>query len=97
MSSLLQILAHETPEERHSDLLRPPTGAPTPTLHAPQGAPGETEPLDRRWLRSNTVAVGVAGLLVLGSYGLAEAQTAFQCDPQYSYCYPGYGGYAGGG
>ena len=43
------------------------------------------------------MAVGVAGLLVLGSYGLAEAQTAFQCDPQYSYCYPGYGGYAGGG
>ena len=45
MSSLLQILAHETLEERRSDLLRPPTGAPTPTFHAPQGA----HAVLRRW------------------------------------------------
>ena len=38
MSSLFQILAQDMPEERLSDLLRPPTGAPTPTVHAPQGA-----------------------------------------------------------
>ena len=42
------------------------------------------------------VVVGVAGLLVFGSYALAEGQS-FPCDPQYSYCYPGYGGYPGGG
>ena len=46
MSSLFQILAHETPEERHSDLLRPPTGAPTATFHAPQGAHAVFQ---RRW------------------------------------------------
>ncbi len=28
---------------------------------------------------------------------MAEGQTSFQCDPQYSYCYPGYGFYPGGG
>jgi hypothetical protein len=82
MSFLSQILAHEAPEERRSDLLRPPTGARTPTFHAPQGAPGEKEPLDRPRLRSNTVAVGVAGLLLLGSYALAEGQMTSQCDPQ---------------
>jgi hypothetical protein len=97
MSSLFQILAGEMPEERRSDLLGPPTGAPTPVFHAPQGVPGEAEPLDRRRLRSNMVAVGVAGLLVLGSYGLAEGQTAFPCDPQYSFCYPDYRYYPGGG
>lgn len=97
MSSLFQILAGEMPEERRSNLLRPPTGAPTPVFHAPQAVPGEPEPLDRRRLRSNMVAVGVAGLLVLGSYGLAEGQTAFPCDPQYSFCYPDYGYYPGGG
>ena len=57
-----------------------------------QGGP---EPPDRRRLRSNMVVVGVAGLLVFGSYALAEGQTSFQCDPLYSYCYPGYGGYPG--
>ena len=51
----------------------------------------------RRRLRSNTVAVGVAGLLLLGSYALAEGQTTFQCDPQYSFHYPGYRGCPGGG
>jgi hypothetical protein len=96
MSSFFQI-PFETPEERPSDLLWPPTGAPTPMFHPPQGAPGEPEPLDRRRLRSGMVAVGVAGLLVLGSYALAEAQTSFQCDPQNPYCYPGYEGYPGYG
>jgi hypothetical protein len=37
MSSLFRILAHETPEERRSDLLWPPTGAPTLTFQPPQG------------------------------------------------------------
>lgn len=46
MSSLFQILAHEKLEKRRSDLLRPPTGAPTPTFHAPQG--GEAF-FQRRW------------------------------------------------
>lgn len=87
MSSPFQILAREMPADRRSNRPWPPTGA-----------PGEPEPLDRRRLRSNMVAVGVAGLLVLGSYGLAEAQTAFPCgDPQYSFCYPDYGYDYGGG
>ena len=46
MSSLFQILAHDTPEKRRSDLLRPPTGAPTPMVHAPQGAHAV---FHRRW------------------------------------------------
>jgi hypothetical protein len=96
MSCLFQILAGETPEERRSDLFRLPTGAPTPMVHAPHGVPGEPDPADRRRLRSSMVAVGVAGLLVLGGYGLAEGQTTFQCNPQYSFCNPGYGGYPGG-
>lgn len=100
MNSFFQI-PFETPEERPSALLRPPTGAPTPMFHPPQGVPGEPEPRDRRRLRSNMVVVGVAGLLVFGSYALAEGQS-FPCDPQYSYCYSGYGvggygGYPGGG
>jgi hypothetical protein len=82
------------PVERQSDL-RPPLPAPTPVSYAPQGLPGGPEPPDRRRLRSNMVVVGVAGLLVFGSYALAEGQTSFQCDPLYSYCYPGYGGYPG--
>jgi hypothetical protein len=82
MSSLFKILAREMPEGRRSDPLRPPTAAPTPMFYAPQGAPGEKESLDRPRLRSNAVAVGVAGLLLLGSYALAEGQTTSQCDPQ---------------
>lgn len=60
-----------------------------------QGLPGCRERLERRRLRSDIVTVSVAGLLVLGSYGLAEGQTVFPCDPEYSYCYPDYG-YNGG-
>jgi hypothetical protein len=76
--------------------LRPPLPAPTPVSYAPQGLPRGAEPPDRRRLRSNMVVVGVAGLLVLGNYVSAEGQTSFPCDPQYSYCYPGYGGYPAG-
>ena len=95
MNSFFEI-PFETPEEPSFNLLRPPTGAPTPMFHPPQGVPGEPEPRDRRRLRSSMVAVGVAGLLVFGNYALAEGQTSFQCDPQNPYCYPGYEGYYGG-
>ncbi|HKN26760.1 MAG TPA: hypothetical protein VJY34_02290 [Roseiarcus sp.] len=93
-TGLVSAACMSMPVERQSDL-RPPLSPPTPVSYAPRCLPGGREPLDRRRLRSNMVVVGVAGLLVFGSYALAEGQS-FPCDPQYSYCYPGYGGYPGG-
>jgi hypothetical protein len=94
-TGLVSAAPSSTSVQRQSDL-RPPPRAPTPVFHAPQNLPGGAEPPDRRRLRSNMVVVGVASLLVFGSYALAEGQS-FACDPRYSYCYPGYGGYPGGG
>ena len=61
MSSLFQILANETLEERRSDLLRPPTGAPKPTVHAPQGAHAV---FHRRWPK---IAYGAHPVLSLAA------------------------------